>query len=100
MLNLSSLSVLYVLDTLSSPNSHVVSISPAISLETYGLAASLDHSVPHGKTESGKELIFALTSNLHIAVLDTSNGNVIGSVSKQHNESTAISMYILGKLYF
>ncbi|KMT18191.1 hypothetical protein BVRB_2g023630 isoform B [Beta vulgaris subsp. vulgaris] len=95
MLNLSSLSVLYVLDTLSSPNSHVVSISPAISLETYGLAASSDHSVPHGKTESGKELIFALTSNLHIAVLDTSNGNVIGSVSKQHNESTAISMYIL-----
>ncbi|KNA16893.1 hypothetical protein SOVF_085080 isoform B [Spinacia oleracea] len=96
MLNISSSSVLFLIDTLSGPGSNVVSFSPAISLENYDLVASLDQPITHGTSEPGKELICALTNDLHITVLDSSNGNVIGSVSKNQNkESTAISMYIL-----
>lgn len=96
MLNTSSPSVLFLIDTLSSPSSHVVSFSPAISLETYDLTSSLDQFITHGMNEPGKELICALTNDLHIAVLDSSNGHLMGSVSKHDNkESTAISLYIL-----
>ncbi|KAL2945079.1 Syntaxin-binding protein 5 [Bienertia sinuspersici] len=96
MLNTSSSSVLFLVDTLSGPGSHVVSFSPAISLETYGLPISLDQSVPHEKNETGKELICALTNDMQIAVLDSSTGDLISSVSNLHDkESTAISIYIL-----
>lgn len=87
MLNISSSSVLFFIDTLSSPSSHVVSFSPAISSETYGFTSIFDQN---------KEIVCALTKDLHISVVESSNGNVIGSVSKDHKESTAISMYILG----
>ena len=96
MLNISSSSVLFFIDTLSSPSSHVVSFSPAISSEIYGLTSIFDQSTLHEKTRI-KEIIFALTKDLHISVVESSNGNVIGSVSKDHKESTAISMHILGK---
>ncbi|CAO2825683.1 unnamed protein product [Amaranthus hypochondriacus] len=86
MLNISSSSVLFFIDTLSSPSSHVVSFSPAISSETYGFTSIFDQN---------KEIVCALTKDLHISVVESSNGNVIGSVSKDHKESTAISMYIL-----
>uniref|UniRef100_A0A803M3U7 V-SNARE coiled-coil homology domain-containing protein n=1 Tax=Chenopodium quinoa TaxID=63459 RepID=A0A803M3U7_CHEQI len=100
MLNISSPSVLFLIDTPSSPNSHVVSFSPAISLGNHGLTTSLDHSKAHGISDPAKELICALTNDFHIAVLDSSDGNVVGSASKNLNtESTAISMYILGKYY-
>lgn len=101
MLNISSLSVLFFIESLSSPGSHVVSFSPAFFPESYGLKVSLDQSAPHGNSETGKELICALTNDLHCAILDSYSGDVIGSISKHHNkESTAISIYILGKRYF
>ncbi|XP_021769200.1 uncharacterized protein LOC110733455 isoform X2 [Chenopodium quinoa] len=96
MLNISSPSVLFLIDTHSSLNSHVVSFSPAISVGNHDLTTSLDHSKAHGISDPDKELICSLTNDFHIAVLDSSNGNVVGSASKNLNtESTAISMYIL-----
>ena len=93
MLDISSLSVLFFTDSLVS------SSSPAISLamQTFPTPSILDHS--ENRNEAEKEVIFILTIDAHVVVIDSTMGNTISSLTMEEHstELTAISLYILGK---
>ncbi|XAR65951.1 hypothetical protein NMG60_11011970 [Bertholletia excelsa] len=92
MLDISSLSVLFLTDSLSSSNSPVISLA----MRTLpNLHSELDPSGNKTSTESMKELIFFLTRNANIAVMDSTTGNIMSSQAMHPMESTAISIYIL-----
>ncbi|XP_057476584.1 uncharacterized protein LOC130764380 isoform X2 [Actinidia eriantha] len=91
MLDISSLSVLFFTDSLVS------SSSPAISLamQTFPTPSILDHS--ENRNEAEKEVIFILTIDAHVVVIDSTMGNMISSLTMEEHstELTAISLYIL-----
>ncbi|CAL5322708.1 unnamed protein product [Camellia sinensis] len=91
VLDISSFSVLFLTDCLSS------SSSPAISLamKTFpNIHSNLDHS-ENSSNESAKEVIFILTRDAHIVVTDSTTGNMLSSQLMHPMELTAISIYIL-----
>lgn len=50
------------------------------------------------ESESATEIVFILTRDAHVALMDTTTGNLISSQPMQSKEKlTAINMYLLGK---
>ncbi|GAB4827611.1 hypothetical protein Ancab_034494 [Ancistrocladus abbreviatus] len=96
MLDVSSLSVLFLTDISSGCNSPVISFALETFLDTSALKVSSEQSESGRTIEPEKEFVLALRSNLHITVLDAISGNIINTFPVDHNkESTAISIYIL-----
>lgn len=94
MLDIRSLAVLFLTDCLSNSNSLAISLA----MPTFPIACgNLDHSGNKTSIESAVEVIFMLTRDAHIVVLDSTTGNMISSLSMHSTELSAISIYILGK---
>ncbi|GFZ15014.1 transducin family protein [Actinidia rufa] len=93
MLDISSLSVLFFTDSLVSSSSPVISLA----MQTFPTPSILDHS--ENRNEAEKEVIFILTIDAHVVVIDSTMGNMISSLTMEEHstELTAISLYILGK---
>ncbi|XP_058207273.1 uncharacterized protein LOC131320562 isoform X1 [Rhododendron vialii] len=90
MLDIRSLAVLFLTDCLSNSN------SLAIAMPTFPIACgNLDHSGNKTSIESAVEVIFILTRDAHIVVMDSTTGNMISSLSMHSTELSAISIYIL-----
>lgn len=93
MLDTSSASVLFVTDCVSSSRSPVISLS----VRTCPTRPNL---VDKNGSESAfsSEIVFVLTRDAQMVLMDCSTGNMIGSQPTHPNEkSVAINMYLLGK---
>lgn len=94
MIDTATLSVLNLTD--ASSNS-----SPVIFLSAVSFSDSI--KISQGNTESDsvnntdKSVIFALTQDVSVAVIDTARGNLIASQTYSEKTSTAISLNIIGK---
>lgn len=99
MLDVSSSSFLFLTDCVSSSNSPVISLAFKACPDTCN--NSLEPSANKISTEPLDEVAFILTKDAHIVVMDSTRGDIIGSqLIDPKKESTALSMYILGKFYF
>ncbi|KAH7854128.1 hypothetical protein Vadar_010404 [Vaccinium darrowii] len=94
MIDVRSLSVLFLTDCLYNSNSPAISLATRTFPSTRG---SVDHSGNKTSNESSKEVIFILTRNANVVVMDGTTGNKISSLSIHPTESelSAISIYIL-----
>ncbi|CAK9172123.1 unnamed protein product [Ilex paraguariensis] len=94
VLDISTLSVLFLTDSVSASSSAVISVA----LKTYPKTSSdnLNHHEKEMLNESSREVAFILTRDAHIIVMDGITGNMISSQPMHpRKESTAVSMYIL-----
>ncbi|CAK9173543.1 unnamed protein product [Ilex paraguariensis] len=95
VLDISTLSVLFLTDSVSASSSAVISVA----LKTYPNTSSdnLNHHEKEMLNESSsREVAFILTRDAHIIVMDGITGNMISSQPMHpRKESTAVSMYIL-----
>ena len=92
MVETSALSVLFLTDALCGS-------SPIISLAVKTLpdTESLKQSEIGTSNESVKEVAFILTRDSHVVLVDSSTGNMISQPIHPMEESTAVSLYIIGK---
>ncbi|KAL6534388.1 hypothetical protein OROHE_013313 [Orobanche hederae] len=91
VLDVYSSSVAFITDPL--PNSPVISVfSKAIVYETTKITTGSPPKVPDNCRE---ELMFVLTKNASIYVIDGNNGSMIGSRPLQLKKSTAVSVYVI-----
>ncbi|KAF8009710.1 hypothetical protein BT93_J0638 [Corymbia citriodora subsp. variegata] len=92
----STMSVLYVTDMASDSSSPVISLVVSSFAECSKLANGLSESECGGLRNPEEPSIFILTKNAHVAILDSSNGDIIGSQSfHPGNNHTAISLHII-----
>ncbi|KAL6520905.1 hypothetical protein OROGR_017474 [Orobanche gracilis] len=91
VLDVYSSSVAFITDPL--PNSPVISVfSKAIVYKTTKSTTESASKVPDNCRE---ELMFVLTKNASIYVIDGNNGSMIGSRPLQLKKSTAVSVYVI-----
>ena len=96
MLDTSSLSVVFVTDSVCSSKSPIISLS--IQNSANSLQKITESSENETETESVEDVIIILTKDAHIILMSSTTGNLIGSQSVQPNEnSSARSMNRLGK---
>uniref|UniRef100_A0A5B7BCF9 V-SNARE coiled-coil homology domain-containing protein n=1 Tax=Davidia involucrata TaxID=16924 RepID=A0A5B7BCF9_DAVIN len=94
MLDISSVSVLFLTDCVTSSSSPAISLAVKTFPDPHN--NSLDHSENRTSNASARESVFILTRDAHIVIMDSATGNMISSWSMHPNkESTAISIYIL-----
>lgn len=95
MLDMTSYTTLFQTDCLSSTSSQVISIAmEVIPLNT--MISSPKHPRPEDLKETSEVLMFNLTKDGHVIVVDSISGNTLNSLSKRtKKESAAISMYVI-----
>lgn len=100
MVDVSTFSVLFITDSLS-PSNCPVGLSAMISFtDNDTLVNSPRDSVSTSLNDNEKWLAFVMTKDAYLTVLDGTTGNVVSSLSiPLKAESSAISMYILGKYF-
>lgn len=99
MVDVISSKLLFLTDCISRSSSPVVSLIVKSFLAT--LSNSLDLSKDEKSIEPVDEVAFILTKNAHVTVIDSITGDVINALLTQpKKESTALSMYIVGKCFF
>ncbi|XP_030447143.1 lethal(2) giant larvae protein homolog SRO77-like isoform X2 [Syzygium oleosum] len=92
----STMSVLYVTDRASDSSSPVISLVVSSFAECSNLVNGPSESECGGLRNPEEPPIFILTKNAHVAILDSSNGDIIGSQSfHSGNNHTAISLHII-----
>ncbi|XP_034693950.1 lethal(2) giant larvae protein homolog 1-like isoform X2 [Vitis riparia] len=96
VLDMNSLSVLLSMDCISGSSSPVISIIWKAITNNHTLVKSPKHSESEISNDPPKELMFILTKDSKVVVIDGSTGNMINS-GPMHlkKESTAISMYVI-----
>ncbi|KAF8396949.1 hypothetical protein HHK36_018585 [Tetracentron sinense] len=100
VLDISSLSVLFITDCVSGSSSPVISIVVKAFAGIHCLINSPKHSGSKSPDDPAEGIMFILTRNAHIVVTNSVTGNLIGSrVMHLKKESTAISMYVIGKTF-
>lgn len=101
MLDTSSVSVLFLIEGVSSSSSPIISMTWKELTHTDSLVKSPKQSETKISINPAGEVIFVLTKDAKINVIDVSTGNMI-STRPWHlkKESVAISMYVIGKYYF
>lgn len=99
MLDIRTLSVLFITDSVSDPNSPIISLAVKSFLDTSSLIDSPKDSDSNTLNDPKKGLMFYMTKDAHIVVCDSSSGHFLTSQSIQPKDSTAISMYIIGKYF-
>ncbi|XP_052199360.1 uncharacterized protein LOC127806244 isoform X2 [Diospyros lotus] len=92
MLDISSLSILFLTDCLSSSSSAAVSLAIKTFPHSHGI---LNCSENRTSNEFAKEIIFILTRDGDVVAMDSTSGNMISSQSMHQTELAAISIYIL-----
>jgi syntaxin-binding protein 5 len=96
MLDPSELSILFTVDGASGTN------SPVVSLGIYSVAASAAKA-DQSKKESPqnaklpRDVLLSLTKDARVTVLDCTTGAMINSHIIHQKQSSAISMYVIGK---
>ncbi|KAI0526907.1 hypothetical protein KFK09_002500 [Dendrobium nobile] len=96
MLDLTSYATLFQTDCLSSTSSQVISIAMELNPLVNTMISSPKHPRPEDLKESSELLMFILTKNGHVIVVDSISGNTLNSMSKPtKKESAAISMYVI-----
>ncbi|KAK4403399.1 Syntaxin-binding protein 5 [Sesamum angolense] len=94
VLDTSSPSVLFVTDSVSSLMSPVISVAVKTSPDT--CENSVSNSDDGTGSESATEIVFFLTRDAHLVLMDSTTGNMISSPPVRPKEkSIAISMYLL-----
>lgn len=98
MLDLTFYATLFQTDYLSSTSSQVISIAMEVIPQVNTMISCPQHPRVEDLKESSELLMFILTKNGHVIVLDSISGNTLNSLSKHtKKESAAISMYVIGK---
>nr|XP_023903729.1 uncharacterized protein LOC112015552 isoform X4 [Quercus suber] len=96
VLDTSTLSVLFFTDSVSDSNTPVISLAVKTFSDTNSLVNSPEDSESKSSNNLGKGLVFTMTRNAHIVVMDGATGNIVTSQSLHlKTDSIAISMYIL-----
>ncbi|KAK3229058.1 hypothetical protein Dsin_000939 [Dipteronia sinensis] len=99
MLDISTLSVLFLTDSISDSSSPVRSLAVKSFSDTNSIANSTKDSNINTSTDSTKSVVFFMTKDGHIVVCDSTTGFILASQSIHSKESSVISMYILGKYF-
>lgn len=100
VVDMNSLSVVFFIDDVSLSKSPVISISWQIT-NTHGLLKSPKQSEANILANSAEEVLFILTKDSNINVIDGHTGKSICSRAwKMKKESFAISMYVIGKYIY
>ncbi|PIA59457.1 hypothetical protein AQUCO_00400380v1 [Aquilegia coerulea] len=93
MLDMNSLSVLFLTDSISSSSSPVISLTEKASLDIYNIISPNEESM---NPKDPADVLFILTRDLNLLIVDSVTGNLIGSRQmKQTEDSTAVAMYII-----
>ena len=97
-LDTSSLSVLFLIDAVSSSSSPIISMTWKELTDTHSLVKSPKHSETKVPVNSAEEVIFVLTKDAKINLFEGGTGNMI-STRPWHlkRPAVAISMYVIGK---
>lgn len=98
MLDISTLSVLFLTDSVSNSSSPVICLAMKSFSDTSSSLQSPEDSESKNLGDPGNGLTFIMTRNGHIVVIDSSSGNMISSwPMHSQKESTAVSMHIIGE---
>lgn len=98
VLDMNSLSALFLTDIISSPNSTLKSMICKVLVD--GQVEHLKHSGIRDTDGQVKNLIFILTMNGAVYAIDSDSGNRIGPRPMRiKKDSTAVSLYVIGKYY-
>ena len=89
MLDIGSLSILFLTDCLSSSSSAAVSLAIKTFPHSHG---NLNCSENRTSNEFAKEIIFILTRDGDVVAMDSTSGNMISSQSMHQTELAAISI--------
>ncbi|XP_060957751.1 uncharacterized protein LOC115697415 isoform X3 [Cannabis sativa] len=96
VVDMSSLSVVFLLNDLSSSNSPVISISWTEMANSHSPSKNSETNTSQPSLNAAREVMFILTKDANINVIDGSNGNSIsprpGNLKKK---SIAVSMYVI-----
>nr|KJB76196.1 hypothetical protein B456_012G077100 [Gossypium raimondii] len=96
MLDVGTSSVLFITDSLSRSNCSVSSLAMISFTDTNTLINNSKDSTSTNLNDGEKGLVFIMTRDAYLAVLDGRTGHMVSSQSiPQKKESSAISMYIL-----
>ncbi|KAI5346587.1 hypothetical protein L3X38_014466 [Prunus dulcis] len=96
MLDISTLSVLFLTDSVSNSSSPVICLAMKSFSDTSSSLQSPEDSESKNLGDPGNGLTFIMTRNGHIVVIDSSSGNMISSwPMHSQKESTAVSMHII-----
>ncbi|KAL5550468.1 hypothetical protein UlMin_000644 [Ulmus minor] len=96
VIDISSLSVVFSVNDISSSTSPVISISSKELSNTHIPVKSPKHSDANNQLNSAKEAVFILTKDAKITVIDGFSGNMISPRPwNLKKESVAISMYVI-----
>lgn len=98
MFDMGSLSLLFQTDCVPGSSSPVISVAMKVLKQISSIVNSPKHQQPKNPSNSAEGVLFILTRNAHVVVIDSVTGNRIGSQPfRPKNETTAISMYVIGK---
>jgi syntaxin-binding protein 5 len=96
MLDLSQLSILFTVDCASGTNSPVVS-SGIYSVTASDTKANESEKESPQKAKLLKDFLLSLTKDGRVTVLDCTAGVMMNSHILDQKQSSAISMYVIGK---
>lgn len=97
VLDISTQSVLFVTECVTNSSASVISLAVKTFSDT-DVISSPENSESKTSKNLGQELVFVMTSNAHIIVMDSETGKMVSSwPMNPEKNSAAISMYIIGK---
>lgn len=95
VLDMISLSVLYSTDSVASSNYRAISGTLIAFSDACGFSRGPNHLGPKNVVQPAEELLFTLTQDAKVNVVDSKTGNPISSQPLHLKKHTAISMYVL-----
>ncbi|KAK8913543.1 hypothetical protein KSP39_PZI023707 [Platanthera zijinensis] len=96
MLDMSSFATLFLIDHVSSTSSQVISIVMQMIPQINSMMSSPKHLTPDDLKESSEVLMFILTKDGNVTIVDSTKGNTKNSRSMHTKKDTAaISMYVI-----
>ncbi|KNA16904.1 hypothetical protein SOVF_084670 isoform B [Spinacia oleracea] len=99
VLDMISLSVLYSTDSVARSKFPVISVILKEFSDAHGFSRGSKHLGPKNMEQPGEELLFTITQDAKVSVVDSKSGSSISSRSFHPKEQTAISMYVLGNCF-
>lgn len=98
MLDISTMSVLFLTDSVSNSSSPVTCLAVKSFSDTSNSSHCPEESESKNLDDPGNGLIIVMTRNAHIVVIDGASGNMVSSwTMNSKKELTAVSMYIFGE---
>lgn len=90
-----TLSLLYLTNDVSNSRSPVISLAIKVFPETNHLEASPEESIPKIVNPPRKGILLVMTKKSDLAVLDSTNGELISFQSTNATELTSVSMHLI-----